>query len=268
MNGTGRNILWIFDFDGTLSPLVADRHTAALHPVCAQMLKDLVKNPANYVAILSSRALDDLSPRVPVRGVFLGGGSGVEWRIPGRHRITIGGERDKRLEVARRAVLPDLETMAERYGVDLEDKKWSVALHTRAMVPADKAAFLARLASWQPAVGVNLLRGAEVIEVQLLSEVNKSLGVRLLCQLLKFDLACGRIVYAGDDENDAVALRWVSEAGGTPITVGDIPLIPGSPTVGDQAELAREVRRLAERFAAEGGDGDERRSLNGAFRNS
>jgi trehalose-phosphatase len=101
--------LWVFDFDGTLSTLVPERNKAELHPACRKMLGDLVKNPHNHVAVLSSRALDDLSPRVPVRGIFLGGGSGTEWRIPGLHRVTPGGKGEQRLLAARTLVMESLE---------------------------------------------------------------------------------------------------------------------------------------------------------------
>src|SRR3972149_2640835 len=75
--------LWVFDFDGTLSPLVPDRTVARLHPASLALLKDLVADPRDRVAVLSSRTLEDIVPRVPVPQVYLGGGCGLAWRIPG-----------------------------------------------------------------------------------------------------------------------------------------------------------------------------------------
>src|SRR5512139_1848564 len=87
--------LWVFDFDGTLSPLVPDRSTATLHPACREVLEELSAGPQEIVAVLSSRAIDDLVPRVPVPGVFLGGGSGLVWHLPGGLRVRPGAETEK-----------------------------------------------------------------------------------------------------------------------------------------------------------------------------
>jgi trehalose 6-phosphate phosphatase len=237
--------LWIFDFDGTLSQLVPDRTKATLDTKCKQLLFDLVQNPLNHVAVLSSRTLDDLNPRVPVRGIFLGGGSGTEWRIPGRHRITLGGEGEERLKTARESLMEQLQHIATLPGVDLEDKKWSVALHTRNASISDLDELFRRLDRLQLSAGIQIHHGPDVVEIQLLPEINKAFGVRTLCKLLKFAPDGGRLVYSGDDANDAIAMQWVSSVGGTTITVGTKPLVPGSRIVVDQVSLVREIRLLA-----------------------
>jgi len=81
--GIGIRRLWVFDFDGTLSPLVPDRAVARLHRASLALLKDLAAEPRDRVAVLSSRTLDDIVPRVPVPQAYLGGGCGLEWRTPG-----------------------------------------------------------------------------------------------------------------------------------------------------------------------------------------
>jgi trehalose 6-phosphate phosphatase len=237
--------LWVFDFDGTLSTLVPERDKAELHPACRKMLSDLVTNPHNHVAILSSRTLNDLSPRVPVRGIFLGGGSGTEWRIPGLHRVTLGGKGEQRLMAIRANVMESLEKISDLPGIDLEDKRWSVALHTRKATDTVKTELFSRLETWPHAAAVVMLEGPEVIEIQLLPEVNKAFGVRMLCRLLKYDPSDGSVCYAGDDRNDAVAMRWVIDLGGVAITVGEAPLVEGARSVGDQLALVREIRRIA-----------------------
>lgn len=68
----GRRRLWVFDFDGTLSPIVPDRTAARLHPECRELLNELVRAPGRFVAVLSSREIEDLSRRVPLPGVFPG----------------------------------------------------------------------------------------------------------------------------------------------------------------------------------------------------
>lgn len=237
--------IWFFDFDGTLSPIVEERDRAELHPACAGMLAELLRLPLQHVAVLSSRRLDDLVGRVPLEGVFLGGTSGTEWQVPGGHRMVFSGKPARVLESRRRVLLPEIRRLADLPGIELEDKRWSVALHTR-HAPRDSGRELdRRLASWQPGAGVRVFRGPEVHEIQLEPRISKSFGVRMLCRFMKFTPRPGTLFYAGDDENDARAMRLVTRLGGTAVTVGRRALIPAATVVADQRELTEEVRRLA-----------------------
>ena len=86
----GTRRLWAFDFDGTLSRIVPDRNDARLHPECGNRLRYLLDSPGNRVAVVSSRALEDIVPRVPIPGLYVGGGSGLEWQLPGGNRARPG----------------------------------------------------------------------------------------------------------------------------------------------------------------------------------
>jgi trehalose-phosphatase len=241
MNNIAREKIWFFDFDGTLSSIVPQRTKAELHPECGKMLQRLVSNPMFHVAILSSRKLEDLASRVPVRGLFLGGTSGTEWQVPGGHRMTLSGKASARLKAIRKRILPELRDLAEIPGVVIEDKKWSVALHTRKASEAMKLVLSSRLSHWNPPDKIRVFKGPEVYEVQFVPKINKSFGVRTLCKFLKFRPCPEGLFYAGDDENDAMAMRLVSRLGGTAVTVGESPLIPSSRVVKDQHSLAEEV---------------------------
>src|SRR5512140_1448653 len=131
----GRRSLWVFDFDGTLSPIVPDRNEALLHRGCERMLRFLARSPWNRVALLSSRTLDDVVSRVPVPGIFIGGASGLEWRLPGGLRIGPGAASEALLEKKRRTVSPILKELAFIPGVEIEDKRWSAAIHYRNASP-------------------------------------------------------------------------------------------------------------------------------------
>ncbi len=241
-----RERIWFFDFDGTLSPIVPDRDRAELHPACGRMLAYLLRMPLQHVAVLSSRRLDDLAERVPLEGVFLGGTSGTEWQVPGGHRMVFSGKPTRMLESRRRVLMPEIRRLADLPGIEVEDKNWSVALHTR-HAPQDSSHDLdQRLAAWRPGARVRVFRGPEVHEIQLMPRVSKSFGVRMLCRFTKFIPGPGTLFYAGDDENDALAMRLVTRLGGTAVTVGERALIPASTVVKDQRELAKEVCRLAD----------------------
>jgi len=249
-----REKIWFFDFDGTLSPIVPDRDRAELHPACGRMLADLLKMPLQHVAVLSSRRLDDLAGRVPLEGLFLGGTSGTEWQVPGGHRMAFSGNPARVLESRRRVLVPEIRELANLAGVEVEDKNWSVALHTRRAPEASRLELNRRLASWQPGARVRVFRGPEVHEIQLVPRVSKSFGVRMLCRFMKFTPRPGTLFYAGDDENDALAMRLVTRLGGTAVTVGERALIPAATVVKDQRELVDEVWRLANLVAVPGSD--------------
>ena len=244
---TGRRLrrLWIFDFDGTLSPIVPDRGAAKLHPAARSLLLDLSRQPDDIVAVLSSRALADLIFRVPVPKVFLGGGSGVEWRFPGGQKIGMTAQGTERAEMARRSLIPLLAECSNVPGVEVEDKYWSVAIHHRKVSPSDMPAFDALRNRLETESSARILSGPCVLDIQVLDEVDKSLGVERLCRLLHYDPSRGGILYAGDDDNDAAAMRWVVARKGTAISVGGKAKAIGARTVSGPAGLARIVRRIA-----------------------
>ncbi len=242
--------LWVFDFDGTLSPIVADRAAARLHPASLALLRDLARDRRNRVAVLSTRTLGDLASRVPVPGVILGGSSGLEWRVAGGRRILAGEATRRKLENVRALALPLLERLGAIPGVEIEDKHWSAAVHYRRVAPETMPTLVPLFEELEGCPGIRVYSGPMAAEVQFLPAVNKALGVRLLCRFLGFDAGRGRLFYAGDDENDAAAMRWVLSRNGTVFAVGKLVRVPGALAVSGPAALARAVR------AQIGGPGD------------
>lgn len=237
--------LWIYDFDGTLSPIVKERSAAAILPEAKKILMELVRLPGQQVAVLSSRMLDDLTPRVTVPGVHLGGGSGAEWLMPDGRRV-IAEEKVEPLIKARGRVLEALNAIGTIPGVDVEDKKWSLALHVRGAPLGAQASIFNSLTELARTEGIRILRGPEVFEVQMLPEIDKLFGVKTLCNLTGSTPESMRIVYSGDDENDAVAMEWVIRHGGVAFSIGSKPLVQGAVPVADPEDLVREVRKLAD----------------------
>jgi trehalose 6-phosphate phosphatase len=237
--------LWAFDFDGTLSPIVPVRTEARLHPSCRSLLRDLAGAPDTLVAILSSRSLDDLVTRVPVRGLYLGGGSGLEWRLPHGQRISPGRETEKSREKALALLSPVLEKIKSVSGTDIEDKRWSIAVHYRKASPDARSSLAPLLDEVRRRKNVRVFDGPDVAEIQLVPGWEKARGLQNICHFLRFDPSGGRIVYAGDDENDGTAMRWALSRKGTALAVGNRPGVPGARAVSGPASLANAVRRLA-----------------------
>ncbi len=243
--GGGSLRLWVFDFDGTLSPLVADRNAARLHPASRALLKELSWDPGSRVAVLSSRSLEDLVARIPVGNLFLGGGSGLEWRLPAGHRIGPGEAAEARRDEAREDVLPLMSKVSSVPGVEVEDKRWSLAVHFRRAPPEGLPAVSSLVGELERLPGIRVFSGPAAVEVQLLPSADKSFGIRRLCGFLRFSPSGGRIFYAGDDENDAEAMRLVISMKGKAMAVGNGIRMTGVRRVDGPASLARAVRAMA-----------------------
>jgi trehalose 6-phosphate phosphatase len=149
--------------------------------------------------------------------------------------------------------------MASVPGVEIEDKRWSVAVHYRNASPRSFRRRVSILQRLRNRKGIKVFRGPEAVEVQMLGGGGKSAGLRRLCRLADRDPARERIVYAGDDENDALAIRWVLSKGGIGIVVGNRITVSQARHVEGPAGLARAVRELGEiapgRIMAKGREG-------------
>ncbi|OGP34815.1 MAG: trehalose-phosphatase [Deltaproteobacteria bacterium GWC2_65_14] len=242
--GVGIRHLWVFGFDGTLSPLVPDRNEARLHPDALELLKDLAADPRDRVAVLSSRSIEDIVPRIPVPRVFVGGGSGLTWRDPEGALFPPDEETERELEKSRRNVIPVLGKIATIHGVELEDKRWSVAVHYLRVHPEEIFVLFPMIQELKRHPGIRVFGGPDVADVQFLPTINKAFGIRRLCRHLSFHPSKGRIIYAGDDENDAVAMRWVLSRRGTAFAIGGWVSVAKAVNVDGPASLVRAVRSL------------------------
>ncbi len=71
-----KNTFFIFDFDGTLSPIVSDPNSAEIRPKTKKLLSLLTK--VSKVGIISGRSLSDLVPRIELKLDFISGTHGLE----------------------------------------------------------------------------------------------------------------------------------------------------------------------------------------------
>jgi trehalose 6-phosphate phosphatase len=248
MSETGISLdvtLWMFDFDGTLSTLVADRTAARLDSACRDMLHKLAAVQGFYSAVISSRLLTDLEGRVDVPGIYLGGGSGLEWRLPDGRRRRPEADRMDAIRKVRKTLIPEIMEWGRLPGVEIEDKQWSVAIHARQATRQTQRQLASLLGRWQKLRNVRAFKGPAAVEIQLLPEVDKSFGVRAFCDLVNYTPVAGRLVYTGDDENDAVAMQLVKGWGGIIVTVGEKAIVPGADVVSSPMELAKRISMLA-----------------------
>lgn len=113
-------VLLAFDFDGTLAPIVADRDRAAMRKRTHKLLATVCE--LYPCAVISGRARHDVAARLPrTSAKYVVGNHGIE---PGSD--ISGFER----EIA--IVRPLLEhALADHAGLEIEDKRYSLAIHYR-----------------------------------------------------------------------------------------------------------------------------------------
>jgi trehalose 6-phosphate phosphatase len=222
------------DFDGTLSPIVADPAAAAAAPGAADALARLAAS-VGTVAIITGRPAAD--------AVRLGGFAGVP-------RLTVlghyGAERwqggaltaasvPDGVAVARQALPGLLAVAGAADGTRLEDKGNALAVHTRQT--ADPEAALARLSEPLAALaadtGLTLEPGRFVLELRP-PGIDKGAALRALAS----ERAARSVLFCGDDLGDLAAFAAVRDlrAAGVPgCTVCSRSL--ESPQVAEAADL-------------------------------
>lgn len=211
-------VLVALDFDGVLAPLQDDPEASRALPASVEALRRLAPCAGVHVALVSGRAVEDLSAKADVpEGTVLVGSHGAE-----RGRRHDGGldRADLHLPPGPAAVLAEVTAALEAAvdgvpGARVEHKPASVVLHTRTASRPDAA----RLTETALALGdrpeVDAMRGKEVVELSVL-EITKGDALADLRGELGVDL----VLYAGDDVTDERAFVTLREDDVT-VKVGD-----------------------------------------------
>jgi trehalose 6-phosphate phosphatase len=208
------------------------------------MLEQLSATEGFYTAILSSRTLDDLLPRIDIKGVALGGNCGAEWLLPEGRRTNLSQDRLNSLQAARILVLPELKHIDHLEGVEIEDKRLSIAVHVRKVSGKYRRFIQRHLEFLKLNYYLTIYPGPEAYEIMLLPDIHKSNGLINLCDLIGFNINKGFLQYAGNDSHDAKVMELVLSLGGMAFTVGTKPLVQGGAAVSDPETLAREILKL------------------------
>ena len=240
--------LLLFDFDGTLSPTVARPERARLPERMRRVLAELVATPACRVGVVSGRGLDDLRSRADVPGLLLAGSGGLEWEIAGvRGRVPEAAAGMKAITAVADTLAPRLAGVP---GVWLERKPLGLAIQHRD-ADRESVATIRGLAAELQAV-----HGADVrvvvcslgVEITPCPAHDKGSAVRLL--MASMPDASVRVIYAGNDTNDAEAMAEVARRGGWTVAVGlDAP--PADLRLGNPGELAEWLEALAAVFTCQ-----------------
>ena len=237
--------LLAFDFDGTLAPIVDDRSQARVREETVALLRaTALLYPC---AVISGRSRGDVAARVadvPLTAVI--GNHGAE---PGL------GPLDRTLLAEVRAWADELRrTLAGAEGIEIEDKRFSIALHYRQAASWRDAEqrILAAIARLE---GAAAFGGHAVVNVVPARAPTKGDALRTLCARTGAKLA----VYVGDDRTDEEAFR--SEVVAISIRVGECGDSAAQYFLPDQAQVDELLRQLIAARTKHDGLGDRSRGI-------
>ncbi len=202
--------LIVLDFDGTLAPMVADRHAAGLAPRSRAVLRRL--SSSFPVAVLSGRGARDVRERLSGLGVrWVVGSHGAEWPGEGRaHRAWRTRVERWRVTLAARLSKAD--------GVELEVKPLSLAIHyRRSRDPRGALARIGEAAGDLP--GAAVILGKKVVNLVPVEAGDKGTALRRLVGLAGAEL----VLFVGDDVTDEAAFAARLEIPAVMVRVGRDP---------------------------------------------
>jgi trehalose 6-phosphate phosphatase len=213
----GCRLSLLFDYDGTLTPIVEHPSQARLEERTRTLLQGLARVPGVGVGIISGRGLTDLRHLVGLPGLSYAGTSGLELELQGTHVV------HPRAKAHRGLVAEIVEGLAwvatSCPGAWVEDKRLGLTLHYRQVAPANRAHLWDQagrfLEPYRSKVRVD--KGAMVWEITPALGWDKGSALRMM---VKSSAQPGLALYAGDGANDAAAYEAVEALGGISIGVG------------------------------------------------
>jgi trehalose 6-phosphate phosphatase len=201
--GARRTLL--LDLDGTLAPIAPTPSEAVVPAATLQALARLIVRGWT-IAVVSGRPAAQVRRLVPVRGVRVFGGHGLEgtWSGSGRRPTT---PRERR----RLAHLADAVSRlaADTRGVMIELKPTGVAVHDRLVPRRHRASWRRRLARWLADAdlrGLDRTRGKCVVELRA-AAADKGRVVRTLPRRPGAPRPDASLVGIGDDRTDEDLFR-------------------------------------------------------------
>jgi trehalose-phosphatase len=199
------------DYDGTLSPIVAQPEDAVL----SESMRDVVRRLAQVctVAVISGRDLPDVRDRVAVQGIIYAGSHGFDIAGPGGLRLE-NEEAQACLPALDQAESSLREQLQSIPGARVERKRYSIAVHYR-NVPEDRVPEIEPIVDRVNRRHGDLRRsgGKKIFELQPRIDWHKGRAVLWLLKTLELDRSNVLPVYLGDDLTDEDAFHALAERG-------------------------------------------------------
>ncbi len=184
----------VFDYDGTLAPLIGLPEKAFMLPSTLRLLKQVTRRYS--CSVVTGRGLSDL--RKVCRGPrfkYWVGNHGMEWSCPGMHI-----RRDFATVNSWRKLLH--RELGRIPGLEIEYKKYSISIHYR-QCPNHAEAIRAIRKAIAKIRGKRVIGGKEIFNLLPLWAENKGTAVKRIARLE----GARSVLFAGDDKTDEDVFR-------------------------------------------------------------
>jgi trehalose 6-phosphate phosphatase len=235
------------DYDGTLTPIVADPSAATLPALTRRAVERLLE--ACPVAVVSGRDLDDVRELVQIDRLPYAGSHGFDIRHADGRREQRGTEFLPALDQAEARLSAALAPIP---GAWLERKRFAVTAHFRQAPPErtpEVEAVVDEAAAAEPAL--RKTGGKKVFELRPAVDWNKGRALLWLLDVLGLDRDRVRPVYIGDDVTDEDAFRAIAGWGIGVVVRGEDDARPTAAdyALADTGAVTAFLNRLADHCA-------------------
>jgi trehalose 6-phosphate phosphatase len=223
-------VLVAFDFDGTLAPIVADRDAARMRAGTRRLFARLCERYP--CAVISGRRRDDVAARL---------GDAAVAHVVGNHGLEPGARLEEFAVAIARIRTTVERDLAPYSGIDVEDKRYSLAIHLRRcrQKQAVRAVIDDAVASM---AGVRLIPGKQVVNLVPAGASHK--GDALLALRTRADVDTA--IYVGDEDTDEDVFALDQPGRLLSIRVGRAARSAAAYYIRDQREVDVLLRSLLE----------------------
>lgn len=211
-------IIFFFDYDGTLTPIVERPDLARISPEMKEMIRQI--SLKYKLAIVSGREKGNLQTLINIPEIFYVGNHGLD--IIGPNISMIHPEIKRFLPVIQNISKNLDKSLSHIPGVIVEKKKMSTAVHYRQASKEDlpELTLLLKQILKDNRENVRLLKGKKVVEFLPNIEWDKGKAVLWILNTLGLDWSEYKIFYLGDDTTDEDAFRILRTRGTSILIAG------------------------------------------------
>jgi len=202
-----KRLLLLFDFDGTLTPIIPDPDKVRLSGLARKYLKKLSKKKHVDIGIISGRSLEYITRAVGVKGVYYAGNHGLE--VKGPKGVFFYPSSKKYSPYLKEIADALRKRLAGIKGAGVEYKKLSLSLHYRRVFDRDivrlRSIFGKVVKPYVKKSRVRITSGKKVLEVRPPVLCDKGDAVK---EIEKMTGRKGAVkIFIGDDLTDEDAFR-------------------------------------------------------------
>lgn len=226
------NTVYAFDFDGTLAPLVEDRDSAKMSLTTERLMGNLIKQ--QKVAIITGRELKDIESLLDIKPHYLIGNHGSEGVLSNDDLTKVINRND-----FYRSHLNTFNTQFEKYGIEIEEKTYSVSVHYRKSLNVQETEkFISKMVS--DLSDAKLIPGKFILNILPPGTLHKGQAFTSIMQQDNFNSG----FFIGDDVTDEDVFR-INDSKVFTVRVGESPASQASYFIKDQSEINMLLKHLS-----------------------